>query len=113
MTLNLPDNASLEDVKGVYYLEVLRRHQAEARAAKQIGINRSTFKRWLEKRGIILACVQDGPNVIPARQPKKARAARSIPPSAPPSKPGVKRAGLQSIADEAASIRAAHQRRRA
>jgi len=92
---------------------VLRIHPEKAKAAKQIGINRTTLASWLEGWGIIVAYVQDGPNVIPARKRKKSRAARAIPPSAPPSKPGVKRAGLQSIMDEAAAIRAAYERRRA
>ena len=114
ITITVPDNASLEDVMKPFCLEVLRIRQGEEKAAKQIGISRGTLARWLDEWKIILAYVPDGPNVIPARPRKKARAAQGIPPTPPPpSKPAIKHASLQSIMDEAAAIRADHERSRA
>ena len=113
MHLNLPDNASLDVVLKAYVLEVLRIHQDEAGAAKQIGVDRSTVSRWLEEWGIIVAYVQDGPNVIPARKRRKSRAARTLPSDAAASQPGGPATGFQATLEEARALRAAHERRRA
>ncbi len=113
ITITVPDNASLEVVIKAFSMEMLRIHHCEVKAAKQMGINRNTLASWLEEWGIIPAYVKDGPNVIAACKRKKKPRVRAVPRTAPSSKPVAKRAGLQSIMDEAAAIRAAHERRRA
>jgi hypothetical protein len=110
ITIAVPDNASLQDVIKAFVMILLRMHQSEVKVAKQIGKDPSTLGRWLDKWGIIVAYVPDGPNVIPARQRKKSGAARALLPSKTPP-PEVKPAGLQAIIDEAAKIRADHERR--